>query len=205
MTFAAWLFLSISLYEFPPSFNAKPHEALGAELANQTVKQLGPAGRIFVITRETTTFANPAIEAQLKSFSRTLRQKGFLVAATNLIKVDPLRLVEVPSGEFFQMLRQASENDIIASFLGPPVLSSAQLAKLGSHRPGVVAVCSGTMPARVNLRKAFQEESLQIAIVSRRIVDSSWPAVDTPAAWFAHLYQIITPDNLTDLPASPSR
>jgi hypothetical protein len=203
MTCVALLFLFFFLYQFPPSFNLKPHEALGRELANETVKLLGPGGRIFVITRETKLFENPAMQAQLKSFSQTVKKAGATLTATNLIEVDPLRLVSVPPGEFFEILRQVSENDAIASFLGPPMLSEAQVAKLGGKRPHVAAVCSGAMPAQIDLKKIFEQQLLHVAIISRPVVPSPPPPTDTPQAWFDYLYQVITPANLADLPPLP--
>jgi hypothetical protein len=195
--FASLLFLLFPLYTPPPSFNAAPHEALGSEMATETLKLLGPAGRIFVITRETTAFDNPGVVAQLKSFHQSLKKAGATVAATNLIKVDPLRLVAVPPGEFFEILRKGSENDAVASFLGPPTLSRAQIAKLGARHPRVVAVCS---PVRSDLKTIFADQLLHTAIVYRRVVPSRSPPMDTPSAWFAHLYQIVTPANLSELP-----
>jgi hypothetical protein len=74
--FVALLVLFFSVYPFPPSFNLKPHEALGKELANESLKLLGPGGRIFVITRDTAATESPAIVAQLKSFSRTVKARA---------------------------------------------------------------------------------------------------------------------------------
>lgn len=199
----ALLALFFSAYPFPPSFNLKPHEALGKELANESLKLLGPGGRIFVITRDTAATESPAIVAQLKSFSRTVKSSGATITATNLISVDPARVVGVPPGGFFELLSKVSENDVIASFLGPPELSDAQVTKLGGKRPRVAAVCSSAVLGRVDLRKLFAQQLSHVAIVSRPVVASPSPPTDTPRAWFDHLYQIITPSNLADLPPPP--
>jgi hypothetical protein len=192
--------LFFSFFNFPPAFNAKPHEAIGRTLASEAARLLGQGGRIILIARESSAFDNPATEVQLESFSRAARTAGATIAATNLMKVDPLRIVAVPPGEFLEILRKASENDVIASFLGPPNLAGAQRAKLSGKRTRVVAVCAGAMPLQVNLKRLFEEKLLDVAIISRRVVASTAPQADTPQGWFDHLFQIITTSNLGDLP-----
>ena len=198
--FVALLVLFFSLYPLPPSVNLKPHEGLGKELANEIVKLLPPGGRIHVITRATSAFEAPAIDAALKSFVRTLKSSGASVTGTNLIQVDPARVVGVPPREFLELLSKASDNDVIASFLGPPELSDAQVTKLGGKRPRVAAVCSSAAVDRVDLRRLFGQQLLHVAIISRPVVASPSPLADTPQGWFDHLYQVVTPANLPDLP-----
>ena len=98
---------------------------------------------------------------------------------------------------------EVDQADVIVSLLGPPVLTPAQLGKLGEKRPKVIAICSGSMPRRVDLRRLFDEKLLQVAIVSREAATPApAPPTDQPQAWFDHLYAVVTPANLAILPVS---
>src|SRR4051794_10897500 len=156
-----WLFFSSR--EAPPKVDWRTHTGLGQVLAEEAAKLVASGGRIVLIARDTKTIRDPAAELQMKGFHEGLRKAKLTLATTNLIKFDPLRLVRMPSGEFVQLLRQHSEGDVIVSLLGPPVLESQQRNKLGEKRPRIVAVCSGAMPAQVNLKELFQENLLHTA------------------------------------------
>ena len=198
---AAAVALYLSLNSFSPPFNPKPHEALGRVLAEESLKLRGGGGRIFVITRDTAAFKSPGIDAQLKSFSATLKQAGAGVTSTNLMKVDPLRPVNVPAAEFLKILGGLSENDVVASFLGPPILSNAQLAQLGTKRPRVAAVIPADLARYANLKQLFEIQLLHAAILNRTEVNAPAPAADTLQAWFDHLYLLVTSANVAELPA----
>lgn len=197
--------LSLTLLGLPPRVDARPHEALGEAMARETLKQLGPGGRIHLIRRDTALYPNPAAAAQVRAFHRTLRKSGTRVAVTNIIKIDPLRVVSAPSGDFFQLLKKASEADVIASFLGPPVFAADQLGKLEPKRPKVVAVCSGDLPRQVDLKRLFAEELLHAAVLSRRDPSAILPASDNLQAWFDHFFVLASQANLAELAPTPER
>src|SRR6266540_1242549 len=112
---AGYLFLLTHLS--PPKPDLRPHRALGEAVAQHATK-LVAGGKLFLIAPDTSSFRNLAVEAQLKAFFRELKNANVTVAATNLIKLDPLRLVRVPPGAFAGQLRKTSEKDAIVSFLG---------------------------------------------------------------------------------------
>src|SRR5882672_9360500 len=122
--------LYLSVVGLPPRLDARPHEALGEAMARETGKQLGAGGRIHLIRRDTALYPNPAADAQIRAFHRELRKAGASVATTTVIKKDPLSLLSVPPGDFYKIIEKASEADVIASFMGPPMLTTDQLAKL---------------------------------------------------------------------------
>ena len=198
-------FLYFSQHGLPPRVDPRPHQALGQTVAEEALKLLRPGGRIILITRDTVTFRNPAVDAQMKSFHRTLHKAGTSVAVTNLVKLDPLRLVSVPPGDFFQILKKASEADVVVSFLGPPALSPEQLAKLEEKKPKVIAVCTGSVPSQVDLKRIFEDKLLQAAVISRKIVTAGAPATDNPQGWFDHLYALVTPATVSDLSLATAR
>ncbi|MGH7973624.1 MAG: hypothetical protein ACREIC_33320, partial [Limisphaerales bacterium] len=137
---------------FGPSFNPKPHESTGWVMARQALDLLKPGGQIVVITRDTAAFKNPASDAQLAGFNETLSERHVSVGKTLALQVDPLRRVEVPPGDFFELIRKAPPGTVIVSFMGPPLLSDAQRKQLGDAKPKIVAFCSGSFPERVDLK-----------------------------------------------------
>jgi len=193
-------FLYFSLREAPPEVDPRPQEALGQVLAEEAGKLLGSGGRLTLITRGPARFEKSASEFQMKGFEQALHKSNLNLAATNVFKVDPLRLLRVPPGDFLEVLKKQSENDVIVSLLGPPVLTSEQRARLSEKRARVVAVCSGGMPRQVNLRALFDQNLLHVAILSRAQTAPNLTAPNNLREWFDHFYQVVTRTNISDLP-----
>jgi hypothetical protein len=185
----------------PPRIDARPHIGIGEALAEQAAKLVGSGGKITLIAPDNSVHRHPGAEVQLKIFFKALRRANLTVSATNLIKLDPLRLVRVPPDDFVNLLRKQSEADVIVSLLGPPIPTPEQKGRLPAKHGRVVAVCSGDMPRQVNLKSLFEDNLLHAAIVSRTSPAISLPPTDDPQLWFQHFYQTITPANLGDLPA----
>ena len=201
----AWAFLTVPLIAFPPGINRRSHQALGQVLAEEAVKLLGSGGKVTVITRDTITYKNPAMDAQLRGFHETLKKARVTVAATVALRLNPISLVSAPAGDVFNAMKKQTEADVLVSFMGPAVLDEAQIAKLGDKRPKVVALCTGTMPQRINLKQLFDQKLLHAAVLSRDHPTPGSPLSDTPQAWFDHLYQLATPSNLAELPLPDPR
>jgi len=197
-TLAAWAVILFSILPLPPRFDRGPHRALGLVLGQETLKLQQPGGRVILITRGTGMFKTPAFEAQAEGLRQALRKARVEIADTRLLNVDPLRVLSVPPGDFFELLRKGSEKDVIVSLLGPPVLDAGQLAKLDGNRPRVVAVCSGSMPRQVDLKRLFDEKLIHAAVISRDQPAAASAAGATSA--FARCFKLITPDNLEELP-----
>ena len=196
----ALLSLFFNLGSGSPRFNPLPHEATGQVLADETARLASGGGRITLVTLDTAVFKSPATEAVLKGFFHALKKKGIAPAATNAIRLDPNRPPRVPPGDFLEILRKQGDRDVVISLLGPPLLSAEQKNRLGDKRPRVVAFCPGPMPRQVNLRELFEQQFLHMAIVSRPAISLTPPQSAVPRAWFDYLYQVITLDNLADLP-----
>ena len=189
-------------FELPPRLNPQqPHLALGEALADQAVKLAGGGGRITLIAPDITLFKYPGAELQLKAFHGALRKAGSSVAVTNLIRLDPLRLMRVPPGDFVEILRKKSETDVVVSLLSPSELTAEQQARLPEKRPHVIAVCSGETPRQVNLKSLFDERALEVVVISRAVPSPNTPPTDNLPDWFGAYFQMITSKNLNDLPA----
>lgn len=205
ITVAAWGGLHLWLHPGPPAVDRRAHEAVGEVLAAEAAKVLQPGARLVVIARAPKPFAVPASAAQLTGFQRALKKLGLSVTSMQEIKLDPVRRVAVPPGDFYDLLRLGRDNDVIVSFLGPPVLEPAQLAKLGNRRPCVLAVCAGSLSAPVNLRQLFQQRLLVAAVVSRDDAPAHSTARNRRSA-FDQMFKLITPANLAELaPAVAAR
>ena len=196
----------ISQHPFVPGINRAPHEALGQIVAEEAGKLLGSGGHLTLFVRDTDTFPNPASDAQLKAFQQSLKKAGHKVTTTHVLKMNPIGLMTVPPGDFFETIKKNTEADVIVSFLGPPALTDEQFAKLGQSRPKIVAVCSGELPARINLKQIFDEKLLHAAVLSRKIPPTaSTPAAASPRELFEQWYWLATPANLADLPLPAGR
>ena len=199
MMVVAGALLFLSSHKTPPKVDPRPHLALGQALAEEAIKLAGNGGRITLITWDLSTLKNPAAEEQVKGFHRTLRKANLTLVTTNVFKLDPLRLIRVPAGDFLDVIRKQSEGDVIASFLGPPLLTREQRAKLGDKKPRIVAVCSGGMPRQIDLKELFAQNLLQVAIINRPLPGPN-PSSDDLREWFDSLYQVVTAANLSALP-----
>jgi hypothetical protein len=140
----------------------------------------------------------------MESFTRGVNQSKSLKLTTRLIQVDPLRPLQVPPGDFFELLRKSTPGSVIVSLMGPPVLSDEQRAQLGAVKAKIVAFCPGNLTDHVDLRPFFERQLLHAAVVSRRFpTDGS--TMKTPPVAYEDLYVSVTPGDLSALPAPLQR
>jgi len=190
----AWLYLFFN--PSPPAIDRSLHKEVGEVMAAEAIKLLEPGGRLFVIARAKEPFLVPAAAAQFDAFMRALKKSGKTVTTQRLLKIDPLRVANAPTGDFIELLRKAQPNDVIVSFMGPPLLSNEQVQRLGKQ-PRVVALCSGAMPVQLDLRKIFEAQLLRTAVISR----PNAPArPDASKKAFDQMFAVITSANLAELP-----
>jgi hypothetical protein len=175
----------------------EPYEAAGMTLAKQALALLQPGGQITVIVRDTATFPNPASDVQLSSFKKAIRPRA-TIGSVVALQVDPLRPVEVPPGDFFELIRKTPKGSVIVSFMGPPLLNAEQRTHLREIQPAIVAFCSGNLCRQVDLRELFIQGLLHAAVVSRRTPTVGLPPKDMQG-WFDRSFVAITPENLTTL------
>ena len=191
---------------FSPRLDARPHEAVGWFMAQETLRHLQPGGQVILIARDTTTFENPATDVQLASFRNTLRKAHVTVGSTQLLQVDPLRPLEVPPGDFQELIQKAPKGSVIVSFMGPPpLLSSVQRQQLEETKPAIVAFCPGSLPERVNLPALFEQGLLQAAVISRPNPSASTATPRSLQGWFDKAFVGITSADATSLSARSDR
>lgn len=199
-TLSAWATLWIvNRGGFGPSFDPTPHQASGWVLARQALGLLKPGGQIVVITRDTAAFKNPASDAQLAGFTQGLNEGHATAAKTLALQVDPLRPIEVPAGDFFELMRRTPPGSVIVSFMGPPLLTEAQRKQLGEATPAVVAFCPGGLPERVDLKTLFDEGLLRAAVISRKNPNRTASPPKGLQGAFDEFFRAVTAANASEL------
>ncbi|HMJ65258.1 MAG TPA: hypothetical protein VK615_07890 [Candidatus Binatia bacterium] len=197
MAVVVWLYLLSN--PRPPPIDRRLHNRVGEVLAAEAIKLLEPGARLIVIARAKEPFKVPAAAAQLDAFLGAIKNSGRNVSSTRLLKVDPLRVVSVPPGDFFDLMRQAGTNDVIVSFLGPPLLSDDQAGKLSGKQPRLLALCSGAMPVQVDLKRIFERQLLVTAVISRTNAPAQCGTGGAQEC-FDQMFKVITPANVSELP-----
>jgi len=200
---AAAIYFSIGA-GFGPRVDPTPHEATGLVMAQQALALLRPGGRIGLIARDTATFKNPASDFQLAAFRKATSKAGASLSSLHSLQVDPLRPVEVPAGDFFELIRKWRAGDVLVSFMGPPLLTEAQRSQLGENKPAIVAFCSGGLPNQIDLPLLFEQGLLQAAVVSKRNAPVSGSKPATVQECFDRSFLVITSANLALLPPPSS-
>lgn len=185
---AALLVILFSFWHWPPPFDKPLHAAIGRALAQEALRVRGPTGQVLLLTRDTETFSQPALDILCQKLQAELRAAGAPITTTLWLQTDPIRPVEVPSGDFFELMRRAPARSVIISLLGPPLLTAEQRHRLGSVRPKIVAFCSGSMAENLEMKQLFQAGLLHAAVVSRTPESLNASA---GSARFEQLYTIV--------------
>ena len=148
-----------------------------------------------VIVRDTAVFKNPATDYQMRAFNQALAAARVTAVETHFLQVDPLRPIEVPPGDFSELIRKTPAGSVIVSFMGPPVLTEAQRVRLGNSRPAVVAFCPGSLPDRIDLPMVFTQGLLQAAVISRRTAVATAAKPASSQGWFDRSFEVVTAAN----------
>ncbi|MFM1770202.1 MAG: hypothetical protein RJA22_2731 [Verrucomicrobiota bacterium] len=194
VTAGALAFVHATLNPRPPGLPDAPFRDAGRRLGQEAAQLAQGGARIVLIARDTTTqFQTPAYAAMAAGVEEAVGKAGQKLATSRLLKVDPLRVVSVPPGEYLELYRRLEDRDVIVSLLGPPVLDAGQLAALGPKRPKVLALCSGNLPRQVDLKQLLEAGLLHTALIHR-------PGQGKEARAFDQMFQVVTAANTADLP-----
>jgi hypothetical protein len=172
----------------------KLHSAIGRVLAKEALSALRPGGQITVITRDTEAFPQPALDILLESFQDEVRRAAGISVGTQTIQLDPLRPVEVPPGDFYELIRRSTAERIIVSFVGPPVLTQEQRVALGRVKPKIIAFCSGNLAETLDLNALFSEGLLHVAVINRPPAPARGGARLNSSSTFDQLYRVVRAD-----------
>jgi len=199
-TLGAWSMLWVSLHGgLGPGADARADEACGKLMAQQTLALLEHGGQITVITRDTSTFKNPATDIQMGGFRKAIGKAHATISSLHELQVDPLRPIAVPSGDVCEAIKNTSKGSVIVSFMGPPLLTQAERARLGEIKPAIVAFCSGGLNQLVDLRTLFEQGLLRVAVVDCRGVERLAAGAVSRRDHPEQSFVTITAANVTDL------
>jgi hypothetical protein len=187
---------ALSAWHLPPKLDKGIYAQVGQVLAREAMAVTPPHGEIIVIARDTKAYRQPAMDITAEQIRAAAKA---LSVTTKLIQLDPLRPVEVPPGDFYEVIRRAKPGQVIVSLLGPPVLETEQRAKLGTTKPKIVALCNGSLAEQTDLRELFREGLLHAAIVNRQAPSGSTsPAGES----FDQLYTVLRADGASNMASS---
>jgi hypothetical protein len=159
--------LALVTFRLPPNSDRSLHESIGAALAKQTLAVASPQSHITVITRDTDAFPQPTIDSLMRGFQKELGRAGVKLGSIQRLQLDPLRPSEVPPGDFYERIRRGTTEQVVVSFLGPPLLSAEQWTRIGRVKPRIIAFCPGPISRTVDLQQLMAAGYLHGAIVSR--------------------------------------
>jgi hypothetical protein len=130
----------------------------------------------------------------LASFQQEIRRGGDFNVATQTLQLDPLRPVEVPPGDFYELIRRSTAERIIVSFLGPPVLTQEQRGALGRVKPKIISFCSGNLAETLDLSELFSAGLLHVAVVNRPPLPATGDTRPNSFSTFDRLYKVVRAD-----------
>lgn len=189
-----------------PDFDARPHQAVGMVMARQALSLHKAGGKIIVIKRDTATFSSPAADAQFDAFSKALKSAKVAIDSVQLIQVGSLDPLAVPPGDFAEVIRRSGDNDVVVSFMGPPVMDATTRATLPEKGGAqIVAFCPGRLADRVDLPGLFRDGMLQAVVISKRAPSTSQNKPGSLQGWFDLQFQEVTAANIASVfPSAPA-
>lgn len=200
--FVSWLFILWTQIPRLPPKKPETHSALGRLMAEQTIKCLQNKGEIVILAYDISRMHVPKLEAQKKTFLRTLEASRIKVRRT--VFIPPLQ-GEAPDIEggfpgqiFLDAVKDHPQMAAIVSFAGMPRLRNLQVDASVAAGPKLI-VYTANDP---DLRMALEDEVVDLAIVPRGSVLGNEPVKDSdkPGEWFERDFQILTKENVNILP-----
>ncbi len=189
---------------WPPRPEGEVHRTIGVNLAKQALALCGSTGQVLVISRDTETFPQPALDLLLGAFQKEIRHALGKPAPVRQLQVDPLRPVEVPPGDFYELIRRSQPGQVLVSLLGPPVLSQEQWDRARPLRAKIVAFCPGSTLDGADLRRFIDAGLLHAAIVSRPFSTDASEHPQRPPRTFDELYLKVMASDGMPPPTGPA-
>lgn len=171
-----------------PKTDGQLYEATGQALAEETARLLANKGKIVILTARSGAQPSPVHAGYLNGFKAALKpHRGLTLLATE--SIDPTE-AGCPADAFMGTLQRHPTADAVVSFIGPPVLKSADFNTLPARRPKLV-VLGGD---RSQTRTLMSRKILDASFVPRMATKSSTPtAPQTAREQFDQFFQHITP------------
>jgi len=171
-----------------PKADGQLYETTGQALAEETARLLANKGKIVILTARSGPQPSPVHAGYLNGFKAALKpHRGLTLLATESIAPTE---AGCPADAFMATLQRHPTVDAVVSFIGPPVLKSADFNTLPARRPKLV-VLGGD---RDQTRTLMSRKILDASFIPRVATKSPAPSEPkTAREQFDLLFQLITP------------
>lgn len=177
----------------------EPSQALGAVLADEAIRVLGPRKQVALITHDT-SWGQPSTAEQ--AFRAAMKKHGVTIEPVRAVNPgNPMLSGEVglKSADFLDALDKAGKAGAIVSLVGAPSLTEADIAQASQGHPPVFVVATASLGDKmgvhtdpVQLARLLDAKVIQLAII-----DGAEPAAsnagksDPKREMFAQHYRIL--------------
>ena len=176
------------------------HQVVGAGVAEELAKRTGGKAAIVILSPGAGWESNAVFQTPVQDFQRAaLQHKGLEILATEPVNFGGAHTPQpLFSGqEFSAMLAKYPEADTFVSFAGPPALTAVQASEIKQKQIHLIIV---ERRVTTGLKELLTERLVECAIELRTPPGDVVKAPRTPAEWFTHYWQVITPDTASSLP-----
>jgi hypothetical protein len=173
------------------------YTALGVVMAAKLNEMSGGKGSIVLVVGESDN-NQPTPVGQAIAAYRNALGKLIQISATETVTMPAVLMPgfePLPAGKFAELLQKYSSADYLVSFVGVPLLTSAQIAQLPSPRPQVVEVIAYNAPTKA----MFAGKVLSLAAVFKP-GDQAAAVGGSAQEIFDDQYQLVTPATAGGLP-----
>jgi hypothetical protein len=197
---AAFLTLLASCKRNETKTLLEPSQALGAVLAEEAARAAGVNTRIAIISHDARWGPPSAVE---KAFEAALARHGFSSFIAKSVDLgDPMsrREAGVQPDDYFEASQKATDVGAIVSFVGIPLVTVADAARLQPGHPPLLIVATvilgdqrGLPANRARLASLLEAKIIQVAIIDGGSDSTAAPSdkVDAVHELFARSYSIL--------------
>lgn len=184
--------LYLTTFKGPSAPSRQPYKKLGKAMAEETAKLLGDKGRIAIlINREFGAYPIPYLDAAMKTFMDSLKEKGITVDAIEKLEMQKVGLAQ--PGPFSKAAENWKDADAIVSLVGFPQAPAQNSGAFSNYKAKFIVVA----PYQPWLKSLLQEGIVQVAILPRI---ASQAGNEPPSPPFDGGFQVFTPKDAAGLP-----
>jgi hypothetical protein len=131
-------------------------------------------------------------KAELEGFQQTLGQhKNITLVATTTFNPSETAFGSLSFQQLATVVNEATNVDVIVSFLGVTSFTDAQMATLPNPSPKLVVMDWNPRDVQRGMKAGF----VKAAVMSRRLTGMPSDHPKTPHQWFDRYYDLVTPES----------
>ncbi len=177
----------------------EPSQALGAVLAEESLRLAGANKQVALITHDASWGAPSSAETALRT---ALKKRGAVVLTAKTANLGNPMLsgdIGLKPGDFFDALQNSAKAGAIISLVGAPLLKDADAARVGSEHPPVLVVATATLGDKrgVHSDAMLLARLLDARVIQLAVIDGADPApppgdkADPAYSLFAQNYRFL--------------